>query len=327
MDKSIQLSNAGKLYGIVTLEEPIIFLEEALGSLFLINIGGVAGRLALPGIPDWEKFKDDPVRAPLSAPENAMTWRQGSSQIRWGCPNEYPVKNYRVEKFLLEFDVHPSDENVSGTRIHKSYNQWRKLLLEYFELLSKQWLTAGKTEIVGTCNDLDLFSWSDSGKQVQNYEAEPVRFSMFLNMHPNALSALQFNDICAFASGGIELVREQSMQLDAYRAYSAGDYRKAVIETAVASEIALTNAIQLKFDEAGISYGHKLINKFRMLSGRLELARILQISLPNIDMTESLVEPRNNVIHKAVAAEASVALKAIKCTDELLHCLNLKIRF
>jgi len=106
--------------------------------------------------------------------------------------------------------------------------------------------------------------------------------------------------------------------LEAYRAYAREDYRKSILESATAVELCLTNRIKNEFEVIGLSFGEKLLKKFRMLGGRFELIRLLEIELPEIDYQKLLIDPRNEVVHKAHFPDGSIASKVIEVSEGLL---------
>jgi hypothetical protein len=111
--------------------------------------------------------------------------------------------------------------------------------------------------------------------------------------------------------------------LEAYHARRNGDYRKAIIEAATALEICLSNCAKRELSTQGISFGAELLRrKFRMLSGRFELVRLLGIALPQKDYDKLIVKPRNEVIHLADFPSNSLSNRVIAEVEELLRLLS-----
>ena len=306
-----------QLYGIIELEQPILCSKEVLGTSEPVVVGGVGGRLELPQAPDWSVPSKDPIRDPLRPPEAARTWKQGDSPIIWGSPASYPDCISRVERMLLLFELPEHEVPDSATLIHRGYSKWWSLFNDYFELITRQ-RRSQNFRIDDATNNLDLFRWGLDGKADRPYSKDPINIVARMFSVDVSLSSSQLTRITSLASASTELDVELKVQLEAYRALGAGDHRKAIIETAVAAELALTKSIRSTFLSDKIAYGDKLLEKFRMLGGRLELSRIVGVSLPNLDFTAQLVEPRNQVIHRADFANEKRATQAVKATDELL---------
>jgi hypothetical protein len=235
----------------------------------------------------------------------------------WGQPVSYPAGVSRVECLLLFFDVSTSQVSNAGPRIFRSFNRWRSLFVDYLELLTKQ-RRVPRVQVHYQSSDLQLFCWSEEGKAEHFHDADPIKISAMLSSGDDALTTNQLDRICKLSSSSKDLEIEYRIQLEAYRALGVGDFRKAIIEAAVAAEIALTKAIQIRLAEDKVSYADKLLSKFRMLGARIELAKIIGIHLPE-DLFNKLVEPRNQVIHLAEFADFKTAIQAVNATDEILR--------
>ncbi len=309
-----------RLYALVEVDGPIICAPDALGHSIPVSLGGVQGRLELPALPDWSTNNSDPLNSPLLGPGDAKLWRQGDRLIDWGRPRSFPSGVSEAKKLLLYFDVAESAVDAEADKIHRAYDNWRALLISYLELVTKQ-RRRPELRVVGP-ESLDLFFWSAKAKK--GVPANAVHVSLEINaLDENAaLTRTQLLQICDLASRSIEVKLEHRLQLAAYRAYSSGDYRKAVIETAAAAEMSLTSAILRNFEAAGINYGNGLLKKFRTLGGRLELARLVQLPIPDLNLKSLLVEPRNQVVHQAHFVDERQSLKAVVATDEILGLLS-----
>lgn len=119
------------------------------------------------------------------------------------------------------------------------------------------------------------------------------------------------------ASSDTELPLPYRFQLTAYRAIKENDFRKAIVETAVASEIALTQAIENRLRLDQLPYTDKILEKFRMLSGRVELARAMGFAVPE-NIKSALVEPRNMVAHRGESPTRRQAFAAVSATAKVL---------
>lgn len=310
------------LFGIIELEQPIRCAKDVLGRSVPVSVDGVEGRIELPHAPDWSTPSSEPIRDPLLAPELARGWKRGADSIHWGRPASYPDCISDVEKMLLLFDVAESEVCAAGTVVHRGFGRWWSSFIDYLELTTKQRRSRGAYVVGAASGHLDLFAWNADGQTDRPYVETPVEIVVRLSGSDVALTPGQLIRICDFASSGNSLNTELKLQLEAYRALGAGDHRKAIIETAVAAEFALTTLIRSIFGADGIAYGEKLLEKFRMLGGRLDLARIVGVQLSDIDFKTALVEPRNEVIHRADYANEERALRAVEATDQLIELVS-----
>lgn len=304
-----------RIYGLVRLDDPIICTRDVLGSVTEISVGGLVGRLAMPRLLEWTTPPTNLFQVRLLPPLDANLWQQLGDD-KWGQPVSYPSSISRVERLLLFFDVSTSEVAGTGSRVFRGFNRWRSLFVDYFELVTKQ-KRVQRVKVHYQSNDLELFCWGAEGKAEHLRDADPIRISAMLSAGEDALTADQLARICKLSSSDKEPELEYRVQLGSYRALGVGDFRKSIIETAVAAEIALTKAIQVRLLEDKISYAEKLLSKFRMLGGRIELAKTIGISLPE-DLKANLVDPRNQVIHQAEFANFKTAIQAINATDGIL---------
>lgn len=307
-----------KLYTIISFEPPITCSMDCLGNRETIEISGLEGTLEMPGPPDWSDSPKDPLNIPLAAPHDAVSWKLGNDSIFWGRPTCYPTGMSDIYRVLLTFEVDDELLDDYSEKIRRNLDRWKKLFVDYVELITKQ----RRYTNIGISKDdgahYQIFFEADDGKLIRTRNSSVGEIVAIRQDENDALKGQQFKHICRLASRGAPPI-EYQLQLDAYRALFNADYRKAIIETAVAAETALTNSIRSKLITSGIGYADQLIEKFRMLGGRLELAKIIQLELPNIDFKSVLVYPRNDVIHRGEYKDASIALSAIKATDALLN--------
>lgn len=278
------------------------------------------GTLEMPKLPDWGVTDPDPLRMPLSPPQYAETWKQGDELMQWGFPSHYPIGDARVSRVLLHFEVTAEGLSEAATAIYRDTTRWCSHFVDYFELVTKQRRNQS-LKVQDQRTNADLFCWGPDGKPQRPYEKSPSHIELRLTDRNSLLTRKKLEEICALASANRPIALEYRIQLEAYRALHQGDYRKAIVETAVAAEIAITNGLRHRFAIDRVMYGDKLLKKFRMLGGRLELARVVGLELPERDLEGDLIEPRNSVIHKASFVDEGTAICAVEAADELLGTL------
>lgn len=309
-----------ELFGVVTFGDALHCSTDVLSTELPVSVGGVHGHLRMPSLPGWSGTPEDPLGMPLVGPRGALTWKQGDRLITWGRPMSFPSGYANVEKALLVFDISDPELPELSTKVHQAFDGWKERFEAYFELLTKQRLS-GRTWSKQPGMDLDLFCWADKKPRRPH---EPLAFTMTVSMPNNAraLTLPTLEQLIALTSGGKELSFSRKFQLEAYRALRADDYRKAVIEAGVAAEIALTDAIRRKFATTGVHYGPQLVDKFRMLGRRLELAKMIDVALPTTNLKEALIDRRNDVIHKGTVPSHAQATQAVEALDALLDSLD-----
>jgi hypothetical protein len=315
-----------KILGLLSFKYPIQCDKTVHGSEIPVSIGGIIGILWLPNLPDLViKNQDEWRDRRLIPPLPASTWKQGEELIRWGETNGNGTITHlsgdsRIEKCFLEFSTKSKDIKTSSQAIYDAFPKWNSLFLEYYELISKQRLLSN-LKFTNNADNLELYhiNKTNNFKSLQN--SNPGEIQITLNTDPY-MNKQSFITICDYCSTSMELALEYRVILEAYRAFRSHDYRKSIIESATAAEVALEKAIRFKLLSTGITYADKLLNKFQMLKARFELAEMININLPDLDYSLHLIQPRNKVVHKADFANQQIAFKAIQTVDELLRNIS-----
>lgn len=309
-------------YGLIRFDESIDCTKDTLGSKADVVIGGVAGILELPSPAPWGTERPaDPLNMPLTPPSGALTWKEGGNPMFWGMPCRYPDGWSTIEKALMTFELPRDQMAVQATLVHKGFARWHRLFQQYFELVTKQ-RNFSQVESEECSARFDLFRWGSSGKADRPYDRKSPSLTIFTSDNDDLLlKPNQFAEICALASASKEPALHYRIQLEAYRAARSGDFRKAIIEAGTAAELGLARAAKEMMSANGVTFVDELVKRFQALGGKLELARIVGVSLPDIDYKIRLVTPRNGVIHRGLFASRETAADAIRVADELLRSI------
>lgn len=308
------------LYSIFEFKFPIGVSKSALGKVYPIKIAGVSGFIHTPHLPLWAENESDPLRKLLTAPEIAISWKQGGEPIFWGKPNSYPEGGSCLHKVIFQFNV--DDFESKGKLIYESFISWLNLLIDYIELMSNQNVRVEQTlNVYG--DQFSLFHWSKDGKTKR--VSENLAFEITLDNWQKNISDEVFLKSCNLASSCFQPKLAYKLYLEANRAFLQKDYRKTVIECGAAIENALTEAIIIELssigkteDEIGALLNRKcnrtLGGKFNLADSQLKLNLLQQ----QYDYRKLLIEPRNDAIHEAEFITQSVARLAIGYTNKLL---------
>jgi hypothetical protein len=294
-----------KIFGIAEFAETLFCAADALGQTVNISLAEHAGTLTLPSLPEWNKNEQDPLHKPLLGPPPARTWKRGENPINWGRPTSYPTGTSKVELALLEFSLAPEDADASTQEIYAAFVPWLRLLEQYVTLLTTQ-RTRNRVSVGDGPERLELLFEEDSGlKHIPR--STPTSIIVKIGGADESLHLDQLREAAQLASSGLHPRLQYRMLLEAYGARRNEDYRKAIIEGATALEVCLTARILEEFDTQGISFGEKLLQKFRMLGGRFELIRLIGINLPEKDYATLVINPRNDVVHRATFPDQALA--------------------
>jgi hypothetical protein len=313
------MDNTSHFYGLVTFDRPIMCAHETLGGIGEVVLGGINGYLKIPNPAEWTAETKEPLRQPLLPPDDASTWKLGDEPFEWGTPFEYPEGTASVKMALLVFNLKESEIPDSGTQIYRNFDNWIELFVGYVELITKHYLFHRVKMSGNQPSGFDLFCWDSDNKPCRPYKRESLHVSLTLPSKNSYLKLHQFNKICELSSSQQQMPLEYTLQLEAYKAIEKKDYRKAIFESSASAEIVITKAIISKLESDGISYKEKLLSKFRMLGGRFELAEMIKVPLPPLNFKNDLIEPRNNVVHRADPGTYENAKRVVCCTDQLLE--------
>jgi hypothetical protein len=306
------------ILGLVEYDIPMTCSKEVLGCCAPITVGGRRGVLELPSLPPWGVEENDPLHMPLVPPRLATTWKRGDEPIFWGSPIQYPKGISEVHLALMTFEVPIEEARPAANEIYRGFSPWLVLFETYVEIIAKQNITID-TAITRKVDRLELLRWNENGKSVRPYDdsvIEPI--TIFLSEHDDSLKPNQFSLVCKLCSELRTPAIEYRIMLEAYRALRVDDHRKAIIESATVAELVLTKIIQAELAKSGVAFADGLLKKFRMLQGRFDLARLIGIQLPATDYKSILIEPRNNVVHRANFSDKAEALKVVAAVEELL---------
>lgn len=313
-------SGSELFYGLITFDDPVLCTRDVLGSVQAISIGGVEGEIELPGpyVAPETGIEDD---ARPVAPKDALTWKRGNEPLFWGRIIRWPHGWAAVHSALMRFRLPADRMHDKATAVHHNFLGWFDAFVAYVDLLTKQRRTAF-SEVEPYPSQLDLFRWVAEGSRDRPYKAAPQAVSLQLVMTDETLlTPKQFREACELASSGRPPALHYRVQLEAYRAMRARDFRKALIETGSAAELALTRVIRDRLERLGVTFADELSKKYQGLGGKFQMARTVGLQMPDLDYRKRLVQPRNDVTHKGGFGDRETAFDAIKVTDQLLAAI------
>jgi len=276
----------------------------------------------LPSLPDWGEEEHRPLDKPLLAPVAVRSWWEGNNRSDWGRPVSYPKGTSQVRLSLVEFLFSSEHMETGVQEIYRASSPWRRLFEQYVTLQTKQ----------GTKNPVSGGDWpgrlmlytedARRGRPTALSRETPTRFVITVSGEDVALNRNQLTEAARLASDGLAPQLQYLMLLEAYGARRNSDYRKAIIDAAIALEICLTQSILEEYSRQGITSGEKELDKFRTLGQRLQLLRRVGISIPSKDYEQLVVNPRNDVIHRGVFPDPSLANRVIAEVENLLYLLT-----
>lgn len=311
----VSITEVVSFFVIFDLLNGIEFANDVLGHCETVTIGGINGVLEIPTLPNT---LSDGNRW-LVHPKAATTWKCDNDKLFWGYEIAYPDGIVRLTKLLIEFQVPASKIHDHSTLVGESLGKWCSTFFDFHDLLTKHPVARVSRSTDSVQHELFIL---DANNQKSVPYQQIFHFYSPITKGAYAMSRANFIEICRLCSTGSQPSFPYRIQLQAYRALMEEDYRKAVIESAVAAEIVLTQALEKHFNSAGLNYGNKIMQKFRTLGPSFELAKIVDLTLPDINFIEKVVNPRNLAIHQAKSFEPSEAYSVVRAVDQLLQMLS-----
>lgn len=309
-----------QISGIIEFSSPLFCAKDSLGQSIDISIANNDAIFSLPSLPEWVENEPDPLHKPLVPPMNAKNWKEGKKPIYWGSPDYYPTGESSVRKAFLECNIPSKIAQDVCQDIYQGFHEWLKLFENYVLLLTTQ---NTRCIIEGGEGPGSLILYDSTESQLKPISKERPKPLIITHYDcDESLHLEQLIEACRLASLKLAPRPEYSILLEAYNARRNADFRKAIIEAATALEICLTSHISEEFKKRGITFGEKLLKKFRMLGGRFELIRLLDILLPDKDYETLILNPRNDVVHQPIMPEKRIADQVITEVEQLLRAFS-----
>jgi len=311
------------IVGLVEFSRSLFCGADALGQTSDISIGGHSGTLTLPSLPVWAEHEKHPLDKPLVGPLAARKWKRGEELIHWGSPVSYPVGDATVDRAVAEFVLDSDNLETDEKGIYEGFSPWLDLFEKYVMILTTQG-SRRRVHMPHGPGRIELYVNEEAGLRRVS-DARTKEFVVEMSEQDEALHLNQFMEASRLPSLNLSPRLEYRLLLEAYTARKNADYRKAIIEAATALEVCLTKRIMEELDAQRVTFGEQLLQKFRMLGGRFELARMIGIPLPQKDYVTIVINPRNEVIHGASFSSQAVANEVISEVEELLRLFSPRV--
>jgi hypothetical protein len=291
---------------------PIEIPEYCLGQTYLTRIAGYYAELSLPRTHPTTSTDRNLVAPQFSMLSENHNWSQWSFPSepefpKWGRHGGGPgdggdaiARDFRLA--VASGGASPKDV---AQDVHAAIGSWWRLVKAWLELLSGHDLEG-----------LDRFYWSDgnltlwdtAGRHLSQPSGVFVRQAFRPSMGFGAVSAIAM----AVHAAGCEHEPPPEWELlrESMRAIERGQYRRATVEAATATEIALTTAIREAGREPAYMFG-KVLGQAASLS-------LLDPDLLG-QVRQYVSQPRNAAVHEGTPASNETANVAF---DVALQCVQ-----
>ncbi|QHT70754.1 hypothetical protein GXP67_30955 [Rhodocytophaga rosea] len=323
------------LEGNIILPYPLLINTHAIGCQFPVIIGGYGGTVGLPRIDksiDYDNGFHDFLLPPL---DDQIKKLDSDEEENWGRVWDWPEGRVEVKAFKIWFPlVNITKGKEIGQTITDAFDNWFESFLDYLQIFS--------FAIIGDPGSVESNPYS-SGKKITLFfrNADNKLTIGYLKKEPRKItvhitSGIRKEELAlAFEASSYskKIPLEYSLMLDSIKALLfAQDYRKAVLDAATALEVAITERIKNELDtyaNPNPKFVSSILNKYQTLGNRLQLAQILNISLPtvnykgeSINYEVDIVRLRNQAVHFGETPSESEADKAVRVVEEAVRQLN-----
>ncbi|OBK90567.1 hypothetical protein [Mycolicibacter sinensis] len=293
----------------------------------------------------------DAVVHPPGVPKGAMAWAgsvlgppqfgytaQSPPDAQWGWLDSFTAKNEEIvaiKRLVLTSPVDPDVEDVQQIAEHvvAATDTWWSAISAWVEIITGQHLTHvghHKPDVVG--NPTSIWLVAEDG-----FQSAPVTIPTVYRMQLsplNLVDSAMLRSAALLADPGPPLA--WTLLRDARSLKNVRQYRRAVIDSATAADVAVTQLLDDQLSIHNPQDRPKILKESRMLGSKLHQLSKVGTSLPQ-SFQDKLVDKRNVAVHEgasitdsecgdAIAEAASVVELAFPLptppgTDQQLHRL------
>lgn len=308
------------LVGFIAFKDGIKCKSDALSKLFELELAGKKGQIYFPSLPNVDLGS---IKIPFGGVElvQSRLWLDPVNLIlgkEWGRIRSYPSGNSVVNLAIIKFEDVAVDRENLGFELQSSFNEFMRSLKRYLYLVCPAY-SAVQIEIPDAFG-LDLYIGKLSSENMLHLSriGAAIRCD---NSGNDYLSKEQIDELFQLACNPQRIKLEYNLLVDAYIACDSADYRKTIIEAASALEVSMTNKIRNHFQEKKVTFGEKLLKKYRMIGGLIELSEVLSIGIPKNEITK-IKDARNNILHRGEYPNKELAKEIIKCARDAIGKLS-----
>jgi hypothetical protein len=152
------------------------------------------------------------------------------------------------------------------------------------------------------------------GKTVRSHKSPVIKVTRYPTL---PITPREWRRLLARAGGGEEPPDAHLFLRDARRALSEGRHRRSVLDSATASEVALTKLRDERLADAEAGLAEYAKGKAQQIMGLVGFLGRVGLELPG-RIQQEIAEPRNKAIHQGEHLDRETALAALKKAEEVV---------
>jgi len=309
------------LESVAELKSPLPFGPNFLGLSRPAVIGGVGVNVILPNF-----TYVDGKSTPLPHPHLKINWFDYYSKSPfkdlspWGSITSHNPKKGDILIFIAKRLTIFSKEKVSeaeAQRLLHAMDDWLKLLNVWVEVIAK--VDLNYRGQITQHNTFDTHVWLDTrnkgGKDIHCRHGASI-----IAVFPSAVSItpLQWRKILAKTSNGERPPESYMFLRDARRMLNIKRYRRAVLDAATATEMALTKLRDDTLATVTPELAAYVQTKSQQISGLVEFHKRNRQPLPD-RIQQDIAEPRNKAIHEGKEPSLDVAKECLLKAEQVVE--------
>jgi hypothetical protein len=319
---------AFQLEAVTDLKSGLLFGPEFLGLSRPATIGGVDVRVRIPAFEfingENEAFRP---RLPAAAKIDWVSHFTQAPHSEWHpfgkVTSWHPKKpNGGISEFnvnrLFFLSVAKATEAEAQKFLH-GVDGWRDLLELWIEVVAKvdQQRSGVDVEQHGVGTRVWLQCAGPKGKKGKSVNCKHPISATVRKFPILPITHVEWREILRLASEGVEPPEVYVLLRDARRELNQKRFRRSVLDSATAAEVALAKLRDDALKPATPGVATYVQGRARQLGGLLEFHKVNKQSLPE-GIQEEIALPRNQAIHSGAEPTGGAAGKCLKKAEEVV---------
>jgi hypothetical protein len=298
---------------VIDLPAPLVLPGDLLGLLRPAFIGGIDVHVVLPN------FKAGKT---VLHPRAKVDWVSSFAQKRdeddrgWPFGRAFGAGAGR-EASVTRLLVLPKNPITSrqARKMHMEAENWVQLLELWIEVIARTDLHRERVTVERTGQS--AYVWVDRGKSSGELLKGKHRITFDFSDELLEITPRVWGRILARASSGDRPPEAHVFLRDGRSARNAGQYRRSVLDSATAAELALA---KIRDDELAGSrrrFAHYVRERSQQINRLTEFLSAMDRKIPSL-IQQEIAEPRNKAIHEGHKPDESVATAALAKAEEVV---------
>jgi hypothetical protein len=304
-----------KITGHIKLKSPLTVKSDCLNKEFNFMIGSLLGKLITPKLPE----DSGGLKTGQNLEEPGLE-RFFNEEIFWGRVIQWSDGRSHIYNFKIEFDV-DDESNVEdvGNRLYEGLPKWSIRFRDNLSVFGHdlELPTVNQNEIEAEKEYFDFFYKGPEGAK------RPFTPTSVLNITIIGDTGIEFQDlhhVITITSENKRPILELGLLREANIALLEENYRKSILDSSTALELALTNCLRREI-KIGQPLLDELLKLNNSISKKRNLLKIVGIALPNHNYVDDLETLRNRAIHIGKEPNDEEARKAFFISKEVIDLL------